>query len=100
MKYIFISIVLLFSIIVFSSNSYAQDEFFIKNYAMQPAENWTTLRNIEKDRKRLIDDNTYRNYLIFLYQVKNRMNVEWNKLIVDIQTLNTEILTQVKVLKN
>ena len=67
---------------------------------MQPAKNWTTLRDIEKDRQRLIDDNTYRNYLIFLYQVKNRMNVEWNKLIVDIQTLNTEILTQVKVLKN
>jgi len=79
---------------------FMQDEFFIKNYAMQPAKNWTTIRNIEKDRQRLIDDNTYRNYLIFLYQVKNRMNVEWNKLIVDIQTLNTEILTQVKVLKN
>ena len=74
---------------------FMQDEFFIKNYAMQPAENWTTLRNISKDKQRLVDDDTYRNYLIFLYQVKNRMNVEWNKLIIDIQNLDTDISKQI-----
>lgn len=74
---------------------FMQDEFFIKNYAMQPAENWTTLRNISEDRQRLVNDDTYRNYLIFLYQVKNRMNVEWNKLIIDIQNLDTDISKQI-----
>lgn len=74
---------------------FMQDEFFIKNYAMQPAENWTTLRNISKDKQRLVNDDTYRNYLIFLYQVKNRMNVEWNKLIIDIQNLDTDISKQI-----
>ena len=79
---------------------FMQDEFFIKNYAMQPAENWTTLRNITNDRQRLISDDTYRNYLIFLYQVKNRMNAEWNKLIIDIDGLNTDIMKQIENLKN
>ena len=79
---------------------FMQDEFFIKNYAMQPAENWTTLRNITNDRQRLISDDTYRNYLIFLYQVKNRMNAEWNKLIIDIDGLNTDIIKQIENLKN
>ena len=74
---------------------FMQDEFFIKNYAMQPAENWTTLRSISKDKQRLVNDDTYRNYLIFLYQVKNRMNVEWNKLIIDIQNLDTDISKQI-----
>ena len=74
---------------------FMQDEFFIKNYAMQPAENWTTLRNISEDKQRLVNDDTYRNYLIFLYQVKNRMNVEWNKLIIDIQNLDTDISKQI-----
>ena len=74
---------------------FMQDEFFIKNYAMQPAEKWTTLRNISKDKQRLVNDDTYRNYLIFLYQVKNRMNVEWNKLIIDIQNLDTDISKQI-----
>ena len=77
---------------------FMQDEFFIKNYAMQPAENWTTLRNISKDKQRLVNDDTYRNYLIFLYQVKNRMNVEWNKLIIDIQNLDTDISKQINAL--
>ena len=77
---------------------FMQDEFFIKNYAMQPAENWTTLRNISKDKQRLVNDDTYRNYLIFLYQVKNRMNVEWNKLIIDIQNLDTDISKQINYL--
>jgi hypothetical protein len=77
---------------------FMQDEFFIKNYAMQPAENWTTLRNISEDKQRLVNDDTYRNYLIFLYQVKNRMNVEWNKLIIDIQNLDTDISKQINAL--
>ena len=77
---------------------FMQDEFFIKNYAMQPAEKWTTLRNISKDKQRLVNDDTYRNYLIFLYQVKNRMNVEWNKLIIDIQNLDTDISKQINAL--
>lgn len=79
---------------------FMQDEFFIKNYAMQPADSWTTLRDIKKDRQRLINDDTYRNYLIFLYQVKNRMNAEWNKLIIDIGSLNKDILTQVRELED
>ena len=79
---------------------FMQDEFFIKNYAMQPAENWTTLLNVTIDRQRLISDITYRNYLIFLYQVKNRMNVEWKKLIVNISALNEDILKEIKFLKN
>ena len=79
---------------------FMQDEFFIKNYAMQPADSWTTLRNIKKDRQRLINDDTYRNYLIFLYQVKNRMNAEWNKLIIDIESLNKDILAQVRELED
>ena len=79
---------------------FMQDEFFIKNYAMQPSDSWTTLRNIKKDRQRLINDDTYRNYLIFLYQVKNRMNAEWNKLIIDIESLNKDILAQVRELED
>jgi predicted hydrocarbon binding protein len=79
---------------------FMQDEFFIKNYAMQPADSWTTLRDIKKDRQRLINDDTYRNYLIFLYQVKNRMNAEWNKLIIDIESLNKDILVQVRELED
>ena len=79
---------------------FMQDEFFIKNYAMQPADSWTTLRDIKKDRQRLINDDTYRNYLIFLYQVKNRMNAEWNKLIIDIESLNKDILAQVRELED
>lgn len=79
---------------------FMQDEFFIKNYTMQPADSWTTLRNIKKDRQRLINDDTYRNYLIFLYQVKNRMNAEWNKLIIDIESLNKDILAQVRELED
>ena len=79
---------------------FMQDEFFINNYAMQPAENWTTLRNVNIDRQRLINDITYRNYLIFLYQVKNRMNVEWKKLVTNISALNDDILKEIKFLKN
>ena len=79
---------------------FMQDEFFIKNYAMQPADSWTTLRDIKKDRQRLINDDTYRNYLIFLYQVKNRMNAECNKLIIDIESLNKDILAQVRELED
>ena len=79
---------------------FMQDEFFINNYAMQPAENWTTLRNVDIDRLRLTNDITYRNYLIFLYQVKNRMNVEWKKLVTDISALNDDILKEIKFLKN
>ena len=79
---------------------FMQDEFFIKNYAMQPADSWTTLRDIKKDRQRLINDDTYRNYLIFLYQVKNRMNAEWNKLIIDIESLNQDILAQIRELED
>ena len=79
---------------------FMQDEFFIKNYAMQPADSWTTLRDIKKDRQRLVNDDTYRNYLIFLYQVKNRMNAEWNKLIIDIESLNKDILVQVRELED
>jgi len=79
---------------------FMQDEFFIKNYAMQPADSWTTLRDIKKDRQRLMNDDTYRNYLIFLYQVKNRMNAEWNKLIIDIESLNKDILAQVRELED
>lgn len=79
---------------------FMQDEFFLKNYAMQPADSWTTLRDIKKDRQRLMNDDTYRNYLIFLYQVKNRMNAEWNKLIIDIESLNKDILAQVRELED
>tara|TARA_B000000475_G_scaffold39340_1_gene29153 strand:- start:9288 stop:9971 length:684 start_codon:yes stop_codon:yes gene_type:complete len=79
---------------------FMQDEFFIKNYAMQPADSWTTLRDIKKDRQRLVNDDTYRNYLIFLYQVKNRMNAEWNKLIINIESLNKDILAQVRDLED
>ena len=79
---------------------FMQDEFFIKNYAMQPADSWTTLRDIKKDRQRLVNDDTYRNYLIFLYQVKNRMNAEWNKLIINIESLNKDILVQVRELED
>ena len=79
---------------------FMQDEFFIKNYAMQPADSWTTLRDIKKDRQRLVNDDTYRNYLIFLYQVKNRMNAEWNILIIDIESLNKDILVQVRELED
>ena len=39
-------------------------------------------------------------YLIFLYQVKNRMNAEWNKLIIDIESLNKDILAQVRELED
>jgi hypothetical protein len=67
---------------------------------MQPADSWTTLRDIKKDRQRLMNDDTYRNYLIFLYQVKNRMNAEWNKLIIDIESLNKDILAQVRELED
>ena len=68
-----------------------QDEFFIKNYSMRVAPNWTTIKNIKKDRERLINDSTYQNYLIFLFKVKSRMNEEWGKLRGEMIKLNDDI---------
>ena len=68
-----------------------QDEFFIKNYSMRVAPNWTTIKNIKKDRERMINDSTYQNYLIFLFKVKSRMNEEWGKLRGEMIKLNDDI---------
>tara|TARA_A100001037_G_scaffold53003_1_gene45062 strand:+ start:825 stop:1511 length:687 start_codon:yes stop_codon:yes gene_type:complete len=68
-----------------------QDEFFIKNYSMRVAPNWTTIKDIKKDRERLINDSTYQNYLIFLFKVKSRMNEEWGKLRAEMIQLNADI---------
>ena len=68
-----------------------QDEFFIKNYSMRVAPNWTTIKDIKKDRERLINDSTYQNYLIFLFKVKSKMNEEWGKLRAEMIKLNDDI---------
>ena len=75
-----------------------QDEFFIKNYSMRVAPNWTTIKNIKKDRERLINDSTYQNYLIFLFKVKSRMNEEWGKLRAEMIKLNADITLRLEEL--
>ena len=75
-----------------------QDEFFIKNYSMRVAPNWTTIKNIKKDRERLISDTTYQNYLIFLFKVKSRMNEEWGKLRAEMIKLNDDISSRLEEL--
>ena len=59
---------------------FMQDEFFINNYSMAPSKKWTTLKNVNNDRDKLNNDNTYHNYLIFLFKVKTTLKTEWNKL--------------------
>tara|TARA_Y100000590_G_scaffold402123_1_gene487566 strand:+ start:657 stop:1343 length:687 start_codon:yes stop_codon:yes gene_type:complete len=75
-----------------------QDEFFIKNYSMRVAPNWTTIKDIKKDRERLINDSTYQNYLIFLFKVKSRMNEEWGKLRAEMIKLNADITLRLEEL--
>ena len=75
-----------------------QDEFFIKNYSMRVAPNWTTIKGIKKDRERLINDSTYQNYLIFLFKVKSRMNEEWGKLRAEMIQLNADITLRLEEL--
>lgn len=75
-----------------------QDEFFIKNYSMRVAPNWTTIKDIKKDRERLINDSTYQNYLIFLFKVKSRMNEEWGKLRAEMIQLNADITLRLEEL--
>ena len=75
-----------------------QDEFFIKNYSMRVAPNWTTIKYIKKDRERLINDSTYQNYLIFLFKVKSRMNEEWGKLRAEMIQLNADITLRLEEL--
>ena len=38
---------------------FMQDEFFINNYSMAPSKKWTTLKNVNNDRDKLKNDNTY-----------------------------------------
>ena len=47
-----------------------QDEFFINNYSMAPSKKWTTLKNVNNDRDKLNNDNTYHNYLKYKFKVK------------------------------
>ena len=73
---------------------FMQDEFFINNYAMAPSNEWTTLKNIKKDRQKLANDDTYRNYLIFIFKIKTTLKTEWNQLKDEIIALQKDIQSQ------
>ena len=45
---------------------FMQDEFFIKNYAMQPAKVWTTLKDAKTDLLRIKSDKVYMLSLIHI----------------------------------
>ena len=70
---------------------FMQDEFFIQNYAMKPAIEWTTLKDAESDLDRIKSDKVYMNYLGFMYKVKMQVNERWTKLIDDIKIVKKEI---------
>jgi len=70
---------------------FMQDEFFIQNYAMKPAIEWTTLKDAESDLDRIKSDKVYMNYLVFMYKVKMQVNDRWTKLIDDIKLVKREI---------
>ena len=70
---------------------FMQDEFFIQNYAMKPAKEWTTLKDLKADLTRIKSDKTYMNYLVFMYKVKMQVNDRWTKLIDDIKLVKREI---------
>ena len=70
---------------------FMQDEFFIKNYAMQPATVWTTLKDAKTDLVRIKADKVYMNYLVFMYKVKMQVDERWTKLIDDIKIVKNEI---------
>ena len=70
---------------------FMQDEFFIKNYAMQPAKQWTTLKDAKTDLIRIKGDKIYMNYLVFIYKVKTEVNQRWTTLIDDIKIVKNEI---------
>ena len=70
---------------------FMQDEFFIQNYAMKPAKEWTTLKDAESDLDRIKSDKVYMNYLVFMYKVKMQVNDRWTKLIDDIKLVKREI---------
>ena len=70
---------------------FMQDEFFIKNYAMQPAKVWTTLKDSKTDLLRIKSDKVYMNYLVFMYKVKMQVNERWTKLIDEIKIVKNEI---------
>ena len=70
---------------------FMQDEFFIQNYAMKPAIEWTTLKDAESDLDRIKSDKVYMNYLVFMYKVKMQVNERWSKLIDDIKIVKKEI---------
>ncbi len=72
-----------------------QDEFFINNYAMAPSNEWTTLKNIKKDRLKLANDDTYRNYLIFIFKIKTTLKTEWNQLKDEIIILQKDIQSKI-----
>jgi len=70
---------------------FMQDEFFIKNYAMRPAKEWTTLKDAKTDLIRIKADKVYMNYLVFMYKVKMQVDERWVKLIDDIKIVKNEI---------
>jgi len=70
---------------------FMQDEFFIQNYAMKPAKEWTTLKDPKADLARIKSDKIYMNYLVFMYKVKMQVNDRWTKLIDDIKLVKREI---------
>jgi len=70
---------------------FMQDEFFIQNYAMKPAKEWTTLRNINSDIARIKSDKEYMNHLVFMYKVKMQIDDRWTILISQIKNVKKEI---------
>jgi hypothetical protein len=70
---------------------FMQDEFFIQNYAMKPAKEWTTLKDAKADLNRIKLDKVYMNYLVFMYKVKMQVNERWATLIEDIKIVKNEI---------
>ena len=70
---------------------FMQDEFFIQNYAMKPAKEWTTLKNMNSDYNRIKSDKVYMNHLVFMYKVKMQIDERWTKLIDQIKKVKKEI---------
>ena len=74
---------------------FMQDEYYINNYSMQPSPVWTTLKNVKQDRKRLMNDMVYQNYIVFLYKVKSAVKRRWTGLKDEILSVQKDIQSKI-----
>ena len=70
---------------------FLQDEYFLKNYSMKPTKHWSTIKNLEKDYRKLKNDEIFFNYLVLVFNVKSAMNRDWTDLNNNVVKLREKI---------